>query len=361
MSYTLEQVVAQLKDYNESKSNMGGLDYSVVNDLALAKQAIVAAFDGGDKVNAAVRDMIESKKLCEYKGYTIYYVPSAEELLNRLAAAAVYSKMIPSVSFEQHFRDASEVSQGTLDKWVPALGVGAEAKKAWNAVATKIKDTMLARKRESGSLPVAELFPVGEPVRVFTNTGVTSRPTPSYGVVTTGALPSVNALKFTWGMKGGSVSSHAPLYPAVVMNGGAHPFATFAGGDGAKAVKHIEASITAMENQFKLLTGKNLSDVTGAVSPSSVVSRVKTDVDDLEAALAKLRNANLALASAPLNAGVQPDYATLVSAGEEISKKAEKASRGWDRLSQIHEALSQLVTKQQMVKLSGGLHNALKH
>ena len=358
MAYSLDSVVSELKTYTGSTS---AFDAVGTNSLDEAKNNVSAAFGAGSNLSAALKDMIESKKLCEYKGYTIYCVPSAEELLNRLAAAAVYSKMIPSVSFEEHFKDASEVSQGTLDKWVPALGVGAEAKKAWNAVATKIKDTMLARKRESGATAVAELFPVGEPVRTFTNTGVTSRPTPSYAVPSTGALPSVNALKLTWGMRGGSVSSHAPLYPAVVMNGGAHPFATFSGGDGAKAVAHIEASITAMENQFKLLTGKNLSDVTGAVSPNSVVARVKTDVNDLEAALAKLRNANLALASAPLIAGVQPDYATLVSAGEEISKKAEKASRGWDRLSQIHEALKELVAKQQMVKLSGGLHNALKN
>jgi hypothetical protein len=358
-SYQLDQVVNELKAYVPTSQ---ALSADTLNSIDNAKNDIPALFGVGvgPNLSLAIRDMIASKKLCEYKGYTIYYVPTAEELLNRLAAAAVYTKMLGG-EFAQHFRDANEVSQGTLDKWVPALGVSAEVKKAWNATATKIKDNMLARKRESGSKAVDELFPVGEPVRVFTNTGVTSRPTPSYGVPSTNFLPTVGALRLSYGMKGGSVSSHAPLYPAVVMNGGAHPFATLSGGDGAKAVAHIEASITAMENQFKLLTNKNLSEVTGAVSPSSVVARVKTDVDDLEAALAKLRNANLALASAPLNPGVQPDYATLVAAGEEISKKAEKASRGWDRLSQIHEALSQLVAKQQMVKLSGGLHNALKH
>jgi hypothetical protein len=360
MAYNLKDVTDQLKAY--SGAGVVPYDAANVNDLGSAVAGISAALVAGGALQFALRDIITSKKNTEYNGYTIYYVPTSDELLARFAAAAVFEKMGLG-TFTENVKGASEISRGTLDKWLGSttFNIPAASKKAWDDNVKNIKDAMVARSRAAGLGVDAVLFPVGETVRVFTNTGVTSRPTPSYEVATTGALPSVNALKFTWGMKGGSVSSHAPLYPAVVMNGGAHPFATFSGGDGAKAVAHIEASITAMENQFKLLTGKNLSEVTGAVSPNSVVARVKTDVNDLEAALAKLRNANLALASAPLAAGVQPDYATLVAAGEEISKKAEKASRGWDRLSQIHEALKELVAKQQMVKLSGGLHNALKH
>ena len=138
MAYTLDSVVNELKAYTESQGNLAGLDYTAVNDLAAAKQAIGAAFDAGANTNAAVRDMVESRKLVEYNGYTIYYVPTAEELLNRLAAAAVYEKMIPK-GFAQHFQDASEVSQGTLDKWVPALGVGADAKKRGMRLPKRLK------------------------------------------------------------------------------------------------------------------------------------------------------------------------------------------------------------------------------
>ena len=366
MAYTLDSFVTELKAYKESQSNLDGLDYTAVNDLALAKQAIAGAFDAGASTNAAVRDMVESRKLVEYNGYTIYYVPSAEELLNRLAAAAVYEKMIPK-GFEQHFRDASEVSQGTLDKWVPALGVGADAKKAWNNVAKKIKDKMLERKRASGAPGVGSvtLFSVGEAPHLLAIPGApagTVRVTPGVAMpVGAWTVGKVSANRGSWGMMGGSVSSHAPLYPSLVMNGGAHPFATFSGGDGVKAVAHIKTSIDAMENQFQLNSGQALGATLGTTAPSVYVNQVKNDIDALEKAVNELRSANLALAQAPLAAGVQPDFQALVARGDEISKKAAKVSKGWDRLSQIHEALQQLVAKSEKVKLSGGLHNALKH
>jgi hypothetical protein len=94
---------------------------------------------------------------------------------------------------------------------------------------------------------------------------------------------------------------------------------------------------------------------------NAIPDNVKNDIDALEKSVNELRSANLALAQAPLAAGVQPDFQALVARGDEISKKAAKVSKGWDRLSQIHEALQQLVAKSEKVKLSGGLHNALKH
>ena len=226
---------------------------------------------------------------------------------------------------------------------------------------------MLERKRASGAPGVGSvtLFSVGDAPHLLAIPGApagTVRATPGVAMpMGAWTVGKVSANRGSWGMMGGSVSSHAPLYPSLVMNGGAHPFATFSGGDGAKAVAHIDTSIKAMENQFQLNSGKPLSAMLGTTAPSVYVTQVKDDIDNLEKAVNELRSANLALAQAPLAAGVQPDFQALVARGDEISKKAAKVSKGWDRLSQIHEALKELVAKSEKVKLSGGLHNALKH
>lgn len=365
MAYQLVNVLNGLKAYTPSTV---AFDAAGTNSLPEAVRNVVAAMNvtPHPDLAAALADIVDSKKNTEYSGYTIYYVPTAEELLDRLAAAAIYEKMGLG-SFQDNVQGASEVSRGNADKWLGSamFNIPASVKKAWNDDVKKIKDAMVTRSRAAGLGVAAVLFPVGDAPHVLTISGVptgTVRATPGVAMpMGAWTVGKVSANRGSWGMMGGSVSSHAPLYPSLVMNGGAHPFATFSGGDGAKAVAHIDTSIKAMENQFQLNSGQPLSAMLGTTAPSVYVTQVKNDIDNLEKAVNELRSANLALAQAPLAAGVQPDFQALVARGDEISKKAAKVSKGWDRLSQIHEALQQLVAKSEKVKLSGGLHNALKH
>lgn len=326
---------------------------------------IAKAFGATGALNYAIDDMVNSRKIMVHNGKTIYYVPTVEELLNRLGAARFYENQLEG-TFRAQFQGASTVSTDVLNRYLGSAdyNIPSANKDAFNARAEEIKNSMA---NQPGSVGNSKLYPVGEEPKPFAFTGIPktmTRPkTPELRLTST---PNpFTSFRLVEQMRGGSsVSSHAPLYPKVVMNGGAHPFATLHGGDGAAAVANIKARIEGLERQFKLNSGKTLEDVLKSdnkTSPSKYADTVATAVKDLETALNQLRNANLALASAPLGTGVEVSYDTLVKQGEEISRLAAKTASGWDKLSKIHDMLAELVEKTKTVKLSGGLHNALKH
>jgi hypothetical protein len=358
--YSADSVIEALKTYTVAD----GAPAPVV-DMTNPAPSIAAAFISAGDAAPAIQDMVATKKLMVHNGLTIYYVPTAEELLTRLAAATYYQSRLNG-GFEENFKGVSEVPASEISVylnsplWNKVTDVN---KKAFNARAEEIKNSMA---NPSGPAGRTDLYPVGEKPKAFAFTGIASgmtRPKTPEVLFTQTKNPfaSFRLVEHTHMRGGSSVSSHAPLYPKVVMNGGAHPFATLHGGDGAAAVANIKARIAGLERQFELNSGKTLTSVLGKTSPSAYADSVSDQVTLLENALNQLRNANLALASAPLANGVNVNYEQLVQKGEEISRLAAKTASGWDKLSKIHDMLAELVEKTKTVKLSGGLHNALKH
>jgi len=130
------------------------------------------------------------------------------------------------------------------------------------------------------------------------------------------------------------------------MNGGAHPLATFEGGD-------VEAKIVVPQTKylidsFKKLTNKDDSDeiVKGITDEQYKI----TDASKaLYAAVDKMKNITLGLRSNNLGKGIDAtdltpaDFEELARMGAEINKKSEKLARRVDKWDDIIELLQKLV------------------
>ena len=339
----------------------------------------------GNTDRTALRDFVtklsKKKNVAEYKGYRVYYLPTCKEILQHLVQGVVGAHMgtkLPSgaggfgttdAEVITHAVNDTHVSQMSLDRWLntsPFSEVSALGRANYDARVKMVQDKMVESAVAEGQAAFMDIkkapgllaalpFPSGTPRK-----SVESAP---YGTVLASMIP----VKYTVAvsnpaMRGGSASAHAPLYPSAVMNGGSAPFAMYGGDD--KSVANLVAKFASMEEQFKRNSGKDLNTITGATSPVAVAKKLGDDITTLVTAQTKLQNALLALSTAPYAQGVEfksSDYESLAKAGQEINEKAAKVSRGWDKLSRIHDALEELLMKSKQVALSGGLHNALKH
>jgi hypothetical protein len=185
-------------------------------------------------------------------------------------------------------------------------------------------------------------------------------------------------------MVGGKVSPSAPLYPSVVMNGGAHPFAVLEGGNHPFAVleggndnwMQLEGNryMPAQQVQNKLdrlLNEVTLLSTTPAIKLElpQLKSRIQGKVDILTRELKEIRdefykmdNAKTALSTEPNGPGVDPNFADLAARGAELNKKTQKVANSWEKVMTIGEQLELLVSRLRPKPLmKGGLHDAFKN
>jgi hypothetical protein len=179
------------------------------------------------------------------------------------------------------------------------------------------------------------------------------------------------------GMVGGKVSASAPLYPSVVMNGGAHPFAVLEGGgdnymllEGNRFMpaQHVQDKFDRLLAQLNTLATPSVK--TEIAKNGTVGQGIQTKIDSLNTELKSLResfyqmdNAKTALSREPLGPGVDIPFADLAKRGEELNKKVQKVTNSWDKLMTIGEHLEELVSRLKPKPLKGGLHlhDAFKH
>jgi hypothetical protein len=346
---------------------------------------VIEALFVGNEDKGALKDFVtrlsNKKDVAEYKGYRVYYLPTCDEVLKHLVQGVVGAHMatkLPGVNASTdaevlaHAVNDTHVNQMSLNKWLgtsPFSDVKSSGKSHWDARVKMVQDQMVAGAVASG---VSAFTDIKKAPGVLTTlpfaSGTPRKPVESgsFGPV----LASMVAPRYTLavargGFSGGSASAHAPLYPSVVMNGGSAPFAMYGGDD--KSVANVKGKFVSMEQEFQRNSGKELSAAMGvSTKPSAMAEQLGRDIDTLIAAQTKLQNAVLALSTAPYAPGVvfkgdAASYDALAKAGQEINEKAAKVSRGWDKLSKIHDALEELLAKTKNVALSGGLHNALKH
>jgi hypothetical protein len=349
------------------------------SDLAIS--AVFAGNDGKTDLKEFVTRLSAKKDVAEYKGYRVYYLPTCDEVLKHLVQGVVGAHMatkLPGVGASSdaevlnHAVNDTHVNQMSLNKWLgtsPFSDVSSTGKSNWDARVKMVQDKMVEGAVASGLSAFTDIRKApGVLATLPFPTGTVRKPVESgsFGPV----LASMVAPRYTLavargGFSGGSASAHAPLYPSVVMNGGSAPFAMYGGDE--KSVANVKGKFVSMETEFKRNSGKELSAAMGVTSkPSAMAEQLGRDIDTLVAAQTKLQNAVLALSTAPYAPGVTfkgdaASYDALAKAGQEINEKAAKVSRGWDKLSKIHDALEELLAKTKNVALSGGLHNALKH
>jgi hypothetical protein len=350
-----------------------------------ASYVIDALFAGNDD-KAALREFVtrlsEKKDVAEYKGYRVYYLPTCDEVLKHLVQGVVGAHMatkLPGAAAASsdaevldHAVKDTHVNQMSLNKWLgtsPFSDVKSSGKSNWDARVKMVQDKMVAGAVASGQSAFTDIKKApGVLTTLPFASGTPRKPVESgsFGPV----LASMVAPRYTLavargGFSGGSASAHAPLYPSVVMNGGSAPFAMYGGDE--KSVANVKGKFVSMEQEFQRNSGKELSAAMGvSTKPSAMAEQLGRDIDTLIAAQTKLQNAVLALSTAPYAPGVvfkgdSASYDALAKAGQEINEKAAKVSRGWDKLSKIHDALEELLAKTKNVALSGGLHDALKH
>ena len=175
---------------------------------------------------------------------------------------------------------------------------------------------------------------------------------------------------------GGNASRALPLYPRLVMNGGAHPLAVmeggavmaawpgFAAGPAANAVPPtpwpttranpnpvslLDGRIKELESQFNRVTGQNLGALSGQIRGYS--DSLNTAMDNLQKELQNLADANKALSQfspglgLDVSASTSQDLKRITDQADKINKDAAKASKQLDKLTQIKDSLEELVNK----------------
>jgi hypothetical protein len=344
-----------------------------------SENAVEAVFAGQNlavgstdaQLKSFVQDLSNAKGRSLYNGFRVYYLPSCKEILQYLVRGAASAHIDARLGGTENAtaaavaaaKGAAHIPQGELDKYLMTktfLDVTNSAgPKNWDARVKMVQDKMVSGARANGDSAFDPANIKKAPGLLtqlpFGNDTVVRAAVPSgpYGARVATSVPLSYVVKE---FRGGSASAHAPLYPSVVMNGGASPFAMY-GGD-VKSVANIKSKFESMENQVL----RQAPGLTLDPKPSSLAEKLGTDITTLVAAQTKLQNALLAVSTGPYAPGVAPDsYDNLAKAGAEINEKAAKVSRGWDRLSKIEIALEELLMKTKHVALSGGLHDALKH
>jgi hypothetical protein len=173
-------------------------------------------------------------------------------------------------------------------------------------------------------------------------------------------------------MRGGNANMHAPLYPSVVMNGGAFPFATPASTTKVNPVQMIQDNITALATQYESVSGKPINAALLS-QINAYASNVGSAVNDLQEHVNAVNGAIPVLAQIPVGRGINPSswnktkLEEVAERGKKLNEAAVRASRRFDKLSSIRDLLRELVNKSrpygdQIPAFTGGsLHEALKH
>jgi hypothetical protein len=159
------------------------------------------------------------------------------------------------------------------------------------------------------------------------------------------------------GQRGGN--PHAPLYPRMVMNGGAHPFATLSGGAIQPAQVLID-KVNSLKTQFQQSTGSALPNALPndiGLQIDNYANQVNQQLKDVQDKLKVIAGANASLAQYPLGMGVtlQMDEASLkeyAKHAQDLNNLAQKAMRKLDKLAEIKDLLQDLVDKQSPAKLN---------
>jgi len=327
-------------------------------------------------------DDVMDGDLIPYKSSMIINVPTSKELVARLVTPLwMQSKNLP-------VGDVRAVIKGNLysripdldyNMWYDTLNLTSDQKiflSKWDALVTKIRDHLSS---SSAGEPSSEIRPsnaVAQPVKstltVFNRNPNVLAVLPQHRIrVTNPAAPMpVNPLAGfrialqnggNFNMKGGNVSRAAPLYPRLVMNGGASPFAVMEGGADAamgavnpwpagrpapNPVAILDARINAAVNGFK---ADLQNDLKGQIRNYS--ENTNTALKDLTERLQLLNDANKAFSQYRPGLGVDAGamnadaLKTMVDQIKEINERAEKASNKYSKLEEIAKTVEELAAR----------------
>jgi hypothetical protein len=253
----------------------------------------------------------------------------------------LYKSLLPISSAQQVNMDAFDklVDQIRDAMSQNPIGRGAAAFSPKNVINPPTYQTLTAFSKYPVSVQTALVR-----VRTPTNSSVTQ---------TMGQLAALRVVQSQLGgQRGGQRGGnpHAPLYPRMVMNGGAHPFATLQGGAMMQPAQVLIDKVKSLKDQFRSVTGQSLAGPLSA-QIDAYATQVNQQLKDVQDKLKILAGANAALAQYPLGAGVdlnmaESDLKGYAQHAKDLQMLADKAMKKMDKLSEIKNLLQDLVDKQ---------------
>ena len=333
-------------------------------------------------------DDVMDGDLIPYKSSMIINVPTSKELVSRLVTPLwMQSKNLPVGNVRDVIKSNlySRIPDSDYNMWYDTLNLDDDPKTnltKWDELVKKIRDHLSSSSAGQTSSEIRPSNAVAQPVKstltVFNRNPNVLAVLPQHRIrVTNPAAPMpVNPLAGfrialqnggNFNMKGGNVSRAAPLYPTLVMNGGASPFAVMEGGALVPAdvgrinpwpagrptpnpVAILDARINAAVNGFKAATGKELqNDLRGQIRIYSETTN--TALKDLTERLQLLNDANKAFSQYRPGLGVDAGamnadaLKTMVDQIKEINERAEKASNKYSKLEEIAKTVEELAAR----------------
>jgi hypothetical protein len=313
-------------------------------------------------ITGIVGNSYDKKDYIVHNGIQIPNIPLASEVLKRVVAPMYLRHIgVPARN------DADEmllpvwknIPAALEDAYVATLDVPAGVAAKWDARVKQIRDGLAQRVSAAGATVFDPRQLVKNPSLVTVTRLSAMNPVVADAVFkqnkpdNVGRVIPVAPSMFTIGVNrqlGGSNNNlHAPLYPKLVMNGGAHPFAVLSGGDDNvdNMVAIVQSRIDALKAQYKAVTGEQIN---GQIDNeiTRYLSNVKSGFEGLEKDLNNLRDASGYLAQNPLGPGLQKpatseDLETLAKKGREVSEKSLRLSKQFGKLSDIENLLRELV------------------
>jgi len=346
---------------------------------------------GGVNLNVLINDILQ-RDLIIHNGKQIVNVPTADELLVRIITPLWYEKIgVDVVGNELNYMGGKQyenVPANMSKTYIDALRLNDAAWKAWDAQVKIIRDglaniggagtTVFAKKNlVTGPTPLSVSTFTRYPASIRSALSVRRNSDPSMDYAAAGVLKKVGSLTVSvqngGNMRGGNVNAHAPLYPSVVMNGGAFPFATPSTSPVQQnAVQVLTNRIDNLIAQYESLS-RNPLNVGLKTNITTYKNNVKLAVDDLNDNLNAINGAIPVLAQYPVGRGIDTNswdktkLEEIAERGRKLNEAAARAGRRFDKLSSIRDLLQELVNKSrpyndQIPPFTGGsLHDALKH
>ena len=312
-------------------------------------------------VESIITDSLVKKNYVVHKGFQIPNVPYADEMLRRIISPMYLRHLGVAVTFNNDVMKSDvykTIPGGLEDSYVASLIVPPGFATNWDARVKEVRDKLIETEKAKQKA-FDEKNRITEPtiqtVTVLSSANPVIREAYKKQLDTqfigsnVVRQPSIFSLGINRSQSGGSVRNlHAPLYPKMVMNGGAHPFAVMSGGESSvDNMTLINDRIITLKQQYQFASGQELpADITKKID--EYVKNVTDGLKGLEKDLNNLRDANGYLAQNPLVNGLPrpsspTDLETLAQKGREITEKSLKLSKQFGKVSKIESLLEELI------------------
>lgn len=323
------------------------------------KAAVLRTLDvlGMDPFSVGIQNIYDSTQTSIADGRTLHRIPKSDEILARAAAVMHSAKFGASDAAVFAGEAYKSVPAGKVQELKAYAGMDAGKAAAWDAKVSQILSKLADyRAPSTGTEKLEERNKLNGPFLVSKGSVSNypadlqvkiknARTPPTYGTAAAmGALRTFTVAQSV--QNGGNVSAHAPLFPRMTMNGGAHPFATLSGGEVDPALV-LKNKIDALIAQYELMNGQGSLRIKGEIL--GYYESVKGSLEKVNQALKSLATVNGSIAQNPPGAGYSVDIAdvnALNAKAAELAKNAESASKKMMKLEDIAALLQELISKQ---------------